>query len=224
MLDAHSEESSPRRKQLREPMSTPINQARRRWAGASTTLPRRRTVRPARAGMTLLEVMVSLSISLVAMGMFSSALVSTSRMGADKRMTALAANAARSAIEDMRAAPHAERFAQFNADPADDPEGAGTAPGRYFEVPGLDARADDPDGFVGEILIPTIEGKLREDAVDDRLGLPRDLNGDTLVDQENHAGDYVILPVTVRIEWRGVTGPRRIEMSSMLIDLAGGAP
>jgi hypothetical protein len=169
-------------------------------------------------------MMVSLSISLVAMAMFSSALISTSRMGADKRLTALAANACRDKLEDMRAAPHAERFARFNASRLDDPDGPGTAPGDKFAVPGLDPQPGDPDGFVGEVVMPVIEGRLREDFVDQRLGLPRDLNGDSLTDKEDHSGDYVILPVVVRVEWKGIGGSRKIEMYSMLADTNGSAP
>ena len=192
--------------------------------GAGARAPSRRRPNRARAGLTLIELMVSMSISLVAMAMFSSALIATSRMGAEKRLTTIAANAARNAIESMRAQAHAERFARFNADPSDDPDGKGTAPGCHFAVDGLSPRPDDADGFVGQIVIPMIGSELREDAVDERLGLPRDLDGDTLVDKLDHAGDYVILPVMVQIEWQGVSGPRRLEMHSMLVDLSGNAP
>jgi hypothetical protein len=174
--------------------------------------------------MTLLEVMVSLSISLVAMALFSSALVTTSRIGADKRLTAMAALAARNVLETMRSAPHSERYALYNRNPEDDPAGKGTAPGRFFAVDGLTPVPGDKDGFVGEIEIPIFEGLLREDAVDEELGLPRDLDGDTLVDKLDHADDYVILPVRVVIEWQGVSGPRRIVMCSMLTDLTGSVP
>lgn len=192
--------------------------------GAGARAPSRRRPRRARAGLTLIELMVSMSISLIAMAMFSSALIATSRMGAEKRLTTIAANAARNAIESMRAQAHAERFARFNADASDDPDGAGTAPGCHFAVDGLSARPDDGDGFVGQIVMPTIGRELREDAVDERLGLPRDLDGDTLVDKLDHAADYVILPVMVQVEWQGVSGPRRLEMHSMLVDLSGSAP
>lgn len=192
--------------------------------GAWAAAPPRHLGRRARAGLTLVELMVSMSISLIAMAMFSSALIATSRMGADKRLTSIAAGAARNAIEHMRSQAHAERFARFNADPTDDPDGAGSAPGCHFAVEGLSARADDGDGFVGEIVMPTLAGELREDAVDGRLGLPRDLDGDSLVDKLDHAADYVILPVTVRVEWQGVGGPRRLEMHSMLVDLSGSPP
>ena len=83
-------------------------------------------------------------------------------------------------------------------------------------MPGLDPRPDDPDGFVGRILLPERDGALREDASDVELGLPRDLDGDTLVDDLDHRGDYRILPVKVEIAWQSPLGPRRIEMFTML--------
>jgi type II secretory pathway pseudopilin PulG len=173
--------------------------------------------------MSLVEVMVSLSICMIAMAMFSSAIISTSRLGADQRMTSLAANAARSALEVLRTVTPSERFARFNADPADDPGGAGSAPGPFFAVDGLQPVAGDPDGRVGEYVFATSDGKMREDMLDDHLGLPRDLNGDTLIDELDHANDYKILPVAVRIRWAGVTGPRSVTLYTMMVDL-GSAP
>jgi hypothetical protein len=167
----------------------------------------------------MVEVMVSLAVTMIAMAMFSSAIISTARLGADQRMTSLAANAARSALEILRSVPHRDRFARFNADPTDDPDGAGTSPGCFFSVDGLQPIEGDADGWVGEYLFPTTEGKLREDGFDEQLGIPRDLNGDTLIDELDHAGDYAILPVAVRIQWAGITGPRSMTLYTMLVDL-----
>jgi hypothetical protein len=81
-------------------------------------------------------------------------------------------------------------------------------------VKGLSPRAGDPDGKVGEILIPVVDGaegpELRED-----LAL-RDLDGNGALDEANHARDYVLLPVTVRLEWTGAGGPRHIELRTLL--------
>lgn len=43
--------------------------------------------------------------------------------------------------------------------------------------------------------------ELREDTVDPNLGMPRDLNGDGVIDGLNHASDYVILPVRIEVKW-----------------------
>jgi hypothetical protein len=84
----------------------------------------------------------------------------------------------------------------------------------------LQAVAGDPDGFPGEIVFPiTLVGgvpQLREDVVNAKLGMPRDLNGDGVVDANNHAGNYQLLPVLVRVRWRGVGGNGLVELPTML--------
>jgi hypothetical protein len=67
--------------------------------------------------------------------------------------------------------------------------------------------------------LPELDGLLRENAELPILGLPRDLNGDLIVDSSDHAADYLVLPAIVRIEWRGRLGPRQFEMSTMFVDL-----
>ena len=111
-----------------------------------------------------------------------------------------------------------EVFAAFNEDAADDPEGAGTAPGADFAVPGLSALSSDADGMVGKIIFPTIAGELREDVTDAALGMPRDLNGDGVTDSADHSGDFVLVPVRIRLEWRGSAGPRDMEFHTLLAD------
>ena len=53
---------------------------------------------------------------------------------------------------------------------------------------------------------------------DASLGMPRDLNGDGVIDSEDHAGDYVLLPVKVRVNWRGITGDRSFEVCTVLLN------
>jgi prepilin-type N-terminal cleavage/methylation domain-containing protein len=175
-----------------------------------------------RHGFTLLEVAISIGVMTIALAMFSSVIASSARIGTEKRQSSVAAHAARSLLEELRSEPFRECWARYNDDPADDPGGAGTAPGRFFAVDGLDPLPGDADGFVGEIVLPGWNGALREDAQDDLLGLPRDLDGDSIVDESDHAGDYAILPVMVRVEWQAPLGARRVEMYTMLVDLGGG--
>ncbi len=85
-----------------------------------------------------------------------------------------------------------------------------------FDVTGLGAVADDADGLVGEILFPSVGGELREDVVDASLGMPRDLNGDGAIDALNHADDYIILPITIRIRWMGVSGRQTADLSLLV--------
>lgn len=129
---------------------------------------------------------------------------------------ALASEAARQRIEMMKATSLADVLASFDDDPANDPGGAGTAPGATFAVPGLTPRAGDADGMVGAVVMPVIGGALREDFVDVGLGMPRDLDMDGAIDGADHSGDYALLPVRVRIEWRGRAGDSSLELRTVL--------
>lgn len=169
--------------------------------------------------MTLIEVMVALVVFTISVYLMSSTITASSVHTQIKRERALAVEMARNELEILRGADFVDLFASYNHAPEDDPDGAGTAPGPYFAVPGLDPQDDDPDGFVGEIVLPAEGSVLREDAEMEELGLPRDLDGDFLIDAADHAGDYLILPVLVRVEWNGRAGDRLFQMYTMLAKL-----
>jgi hypothetical protein len=167
--------------------------------------------------MTLMEMMVVLTILTVALSVFSRTLVSSSRLDPINRETVIAAEGARSMMEEIRNNRFADIFALYNADPADDPGGAGTAPGIRFTVANLEPLVGEV--FVGTILLPEIGGELREDFANGLLGMPRDLNGDGEVDTEDHAEDAVAIPIGVRLDWNGAVGPRSLEMYTLFGDL-----
>ena len=173
--------------------------------------------RSRRAGLTLVELLVVMAILTVAIGAMTDTVVSVTQLGPVNQETARALDAARGVAETLGGVPFDEVVARYNDDPDDDPDGAGTAPGRHFQVRWLDARPDDPDGFVGEVILPLVGGELREDLVDDDLGTPCDLNGDGAVDGADHAGDYALLPVVVRLQWQGTTGPRALSFPTTLV-------
>ncbi len=163
--------------------------------------------------------MVSLAILTVVMLGFSYGLLSTTSLSNANRENARAREASRRVIEDLQNGDFAEVFARYNADPEDDPGGPGTAPGPFFEVQGLTPRPDDADGFVGEILFPVDDvDALREDLEELRLGTPRDLNADGIVDGFDHSNDYRLLPVLVRSSWRGASGDAQLEVVTFLAD------
>jgi prepilin-type N-terminal cleavage/methylation domain-containing protein len=168
-----------------------------------------------RRGFTLVEI--ACVLSLLALGLLSlaAAIGSGTTTTAASRETSLATHAARQAIERLQDPDwiaFEEIFAACNEIPDDDPASPDPAPGHLFEVEGL-KRQGGTGWAQGEILLPTggVDGtELREDVA----GL--DLNGDTHVDEANHAADYRLLPVTVRIRWTGVTGPRTLEVNTIL--------
>lgn len=169
-----------------------------------------------RAGFSIIEVMLVLTLLTVGIGMFAGTLGSIMGLGPSLRESARAVEAARSVIEGMRGQEFAEVWALYNADPADDPGGAGTAPGAGFAMQGLSPVAGDADGLVGIVIFPEVGGELREDSADADLGMPRDLNLDGVQDSDDHAADYGVLPVLVRVEWQGKGPARRIDMHTTL--------
>ena len=164
----------------------------------------------------MVECMAAITILVIATGAILTSLLSVTSLAQTSKETRLAVDAARNTIEAIKGEDFRDVYAMFNANPDDDPDGAATAPGNVFVVVGLNVREDDADGFVGEIILPGDGKVLREDLVDDVLGTPRDLNGDATLDAADHAGDYTILPVRVRIEWTGKTGERSLEIVTVL--------
>lgn len=171
--------------------------------------------RPPRRGFTLLEVLVVMVILTFAVGMLSSAMTAASRLGAQQRESALAGEEARRMLELMRGEDFAQLYARYNTVPDDDPGGAGTGPGANFAVPGLRAVTGDADGLPGQILFPSAGAALYENVENEALGMPRDLDCDGLVDSANHASDYRILPVEVRVQWQGYAGPTSVSFYTM---------
>jgi hypothetical protein len=199
-------------------------------------------------GTTLIELMVVFSVMLVAVSIFYQMVLSTKRLRVLNHENAVAVEAARCVIERMRNEDFDEVFELYNADPSDDPDGAGTAPGNRFAVPGLEPLGTADDGLIGEVILPAVlveepaagggevggmqqvgggggggavvppepEWQLREDFVDAELGMPRDLSGDSIIDEENHSADYLILPIRIRMSWEGVYGNRTLDLYTMV--------
>lgn len=166
--------------------------------------------------MSLLDVLIAMTILTVAILSLLGLVAASLQLETVNRETTQAVQAARRVIEEISARPFDEVFATYNADPSDDPGGAGSAPAASFAVEGLLPLADDADGLVGEIVFPEVAGALREDVVDAALGTPMDLDLDDVIDGADHASDYRVLPIQVRLRWRGRAGASRYEITTML--------
>lgn len=175
-----------------------------------------RTRRRGRAGLSMIEVLVGMTLLTIGLLGYLQVLVGAVATSQLNREQTRALEAAREVMERLQATPRAEIFASFNSEPADDPGGPGTAPGAGFAVNGLDPQRGDADGLPGEIVFPEVAGELREDVVDPTLSMPRDLNGDGFIDALDHAADWRSLPVLVRVRWRGRSGDAQIDLRTML--------
>ena len=168
--------------------------------------------------MTLVELMLAMLVLVVAIGATMGAVGSFTRLEESNRETSAAHFAARRALERMRDLSFEDVFAAFNEDPSDDPAFAGAA-GPGFAVAGLRPQAGDADGLAGRILFPVPPAgplSLVENLDAPGFGLPLDLNGDGLLDGDDRSGDYTVLPVRIRVEWRGSSGNRFIELQTLL--------
>jgi type II secretory pathway pseudopilin PulG len=163
-------------------------------------------------GHTLVEIVVALAILTVTGGGVLLCYLGGQGLGRTNRETDLAFHAALSAIDNVRSVPFEEAFARFNQDPADDLPG--DSPGSLFDVAGL----TPPEGAdaCGRIEFPGDGLTLSEDVEDEPLGMPRDLNADGLTDANDHADDYVVLPLRVRINWTGSGGERSVDVVTLL--------
>jgi type II secretory pathway pseudopilin PulG len=175
--------------------------------------------------VTLVEVIIAMPILLVAMTLFSATVVSMMRQRTVNSESAVAAQQVQTLFERLRNERLEDAYALYNADDFDDPLGPGTAPGNSFQVDGLLPALDAQNGVVGEIFFPVVNTalvgepptfELREDGVDEALGMPRDLNRDHVIDDLDHAGDYILLPVIARVRWQGEFGLRELEMFTLL--------
>lgn len=171
------------------------------------------------SGFTLLELMIAIVTLVIGVLGFAKAIYSWNRAAEGERLKTRAVQAAKRVVEDLQSKPFEDVFALYNTTGVDDPVGV-VVPGPSFTVPGLNPWPGDPDGIAGEVILPiqTVGGieQLREDSAIPRLNMPRDLNGDGLIDGLDHSGDYRLLPVIVRVRWVGPNGNSQAEFKTIL--------
>jgi hypothetical protein len=168
----------------------------------------------------LIDVMMAAVVLAVAISGLAGATVVAMSLNRVNHDTAIAQTAARQMVEQIEGRLFSEAFAAYNANAGDDAGLTSAAPGVGFSVFGLEPLKGDADNLCGLVMFPTLTvggvEQLREDVIDAALGMPRDLNGDGAVDALNHAADYRLLPVRVRVEWQGSGGPRVVDLETMM--------
>jgi len=183
----------------------------------------RRATDRARRGATIVEVLIAVAVLVIGVLAYSRALIQSADIEASNNETALATAGVQRVAELVNGTTFEQIFAAFDDTDADD--ALVTAPngqvwGSGFRVDGLAVRGGDPDGLPGEVVFPTVDNggtlELREDVVDDELGMPRDLNLDGVIDSADHSADYKILPVTIRVEWESGERDRELEIHTIL--------
>jgi prepilin-type N-terminal cleavage/methylation domain-containing protein len=163
----------------------------------------------ARAGFTLIELMVAFSALLVVLLGFSRMLLSSHMASSTTHEATLAKEAARSMVEQLQAGEFDELYATYKA--------AGTI-GSGFAVRGLEAPAGDADGLPGRILFPESGGVLSEAAIQAQYGWPVDMDGDGAFVTADVSTTYQVLPVVVRVEWRGSGGDGQVEFKTVIAE------
>lgn len=186
---------------------------------------------------SLVEILCGMAVMFVGLLTLASSTVTGTATRQTNRESAQALQAARRFLESIQVSdvPFESLFVAYARDPVEqvDPglgggllkKVTGTRTGgtgtlepllsRSFTVAGLEPRRDDPDGTIGELIFPVADGPEGPELREDVAG--RDLNADGIIDSEDHSNDYVILPVTVRVEWKGARGGRQLELQSLLV-------
>lgn len=157
----------------------------------------------ARRGVTLIELLIAMSVVVVALLGTTSALYFSDANREATREKVLAQNAARKVIEQMRDANFSTLLASYTTG----------SPGSTFTVERLNAISGVP---VGQIAFPMQGSNLRESVIDADWGMPRDLNGDGLIDNNPHNADYKLLPVRITVRWRSVRGQGQIVVNALI--------
>lgn len=155
-------------------------------------------------GFTLIEVTLAMSVLLVALMAASASTIRMHSLRRQNRERTVAQNAIRTISEEIRS------IAQLSIG---DPGGwsnkviaalrAGGTLGPSFNVPEL--APQDGQATIGTIAVVTNE-TLTDQELGFELGMPRDLDGDGLVTNNDVQNAARLLPIIVRARWKGASG------------------
>jgi type II secretory pathway pseudopilin PulG len=158
----------------------------------------------ARAGFTLYEVALAVIILLVGLMALSASAVHVQGLARSARERMTAQNALRAKAEEVRSISRAG---------LSDPLGWGVhvvnamAGIATFQVEGLTPVEGQPT--VGTLRLITDE-TLSDTALGVELGMPRDLDGDSLANNPAVAHSARLLPVVLEVRWTSAWGEQRI--------------
>lgn len=173
-------------------------------------------MRRSQRGFTLIEVLISATVLVVAiLGFVASAFAShgLSRTAEDRR---IAVETLDRFVERVRADPDwaglYNRLRPLSSESAKDKNltwlgtdlSLQTWPANSYYADFIPPTTLGTVTFLVQVPVKTAGGvpSLREDENAPRYGLPRDLNGDALIDDDARAADNRVLPVVARIRWQ----------------------
>ena len=175
----------------------------------------RRSRSSSREAFTLLEVLISLILLGVAIASLVVAISSTQHLSETNQEHSIAYSALRAKTEELRERTFSSLYADFKA---------GGAVGNTWTFSGLQAIDGVPMGQVSfPEQAPAAGGavSLRETFVDAEMGMPqggRDLNGDGVVDDDDRANDYTLVPVKLTVRWTGINGEQSLTVSTWIVE------
>lgn len=164
--------------------------------------------RKCRAGFTMLEVSLALTLLVVAMAAMGASNMRMNALRRSNRDRTVAQNAVQTISEEMQAIARAGA-----ADPAGLASHVLTAVanggqlGNTFDVPELTPQSGE--AHVGSIRVITDE-TANDTALKLELGLPRDLNGDGDAADSDVSASARLLPVVVTLRWHSQAGDQQI--------------
>jgi len=173
-------------------------------------------------GFGYVELLIAMSALIVAMLAHAGLTVSTHAQNSLNQERRLALEGLRGQLDRMRTVEFKHAFATFDTVTTNDPPGA---VGPNFAIAGLNPSPSDGDGFVGRVIFPVAPPAsdpsappvLREDVVNAEMGMPADLDGDGVVDDQPKDEGYLYLPVIVEARWRSIVGEQRMHIMGWLV-------
>lgn len=147
-------------------------------------------------GMSLIEILVVITVMAMALLAAAGTTLGTEMLRRTTGEKQVALDALRNEVDRLQGLGVQGVLDEFN--------GLGTNV-RDFSVRGLDRSG----ALAGRVEIITDE-TLTEQEVGAPIGMPRDLDGDGLADNPDTSTSAVMLPVIVRLTWRGTTGTRSV--------------
>ena len=170
-----------------------------------------------RSGFTLIEVMIAAIVLAVAILGLMSLIPTVTQLTETTQEGNLALNASLQMSEAIRQYADADFvyvWKAYNGITADDPNGAGTAPGNVFSVSGLQNAAGSSQ--VGSITFYTDENGTGNAALNAKLGMPKDLDSVPGTSADVSA-TYTLLPFRIAVDWKDHSGhPRHTEIFSQV--------